>query len=133
MTLQNQDLLSELCQKVYDAEEAAERNHKHEKFGDQFTPEYLVQRIDSVRIEIRKEIVSHHEPHMHITHSDKIDVSLSLTDFRILAGEIDKKALKKLMPWLQKCKIDLMKIWNALNVEGDSIKVERLISNLPGT
>ena len=131
MTAAQQEKLLALCKLVYEAQEAAERDYKRETFGDQYLPELLILRVDAIKIEIRKETVRHHEPHMHITHSDKIDVSLCLTDFRILAGKIDQKTLKKLEPLLDKCKPHLMDIWNALNIEGDSRMAELLISNLP--
>ena len=131
MTTDHQEQLLALCKLVYEAQEAAECDYKQETFRGQYLPELLIRRVDAIKIEIRKETVSHHEPHIHITHSDKIDVSLCLTDFRILAGKIDQKTLKRLKPLLDKYKPHLIDIWNALNIEGDSRFAELLISNLP--
>ena len=131
MTQQNNDLLLVLCKLVYEAQKSTEQDRKREMFKDRFFPELLVRRVDAIKIEIRKENVNHHDPHMHITHSDKIDVSLSLTDFRVLAGNIDRKSLKKLQPMLDHCQPHLMQIWNALNVGDNSAMAEILIENIP--
>jgi len=89
-------------------------------------------RQDKVRVEIRKENVSHNEPHLHIKHSDKIDVSLSLNDFRVLAGEIDRKTMKHILSVLNPVKPKLMEIWNELNEKDNSVGAEKIISNLFG-
>lgn len=130
MAEQHRELLGQLCLIVHRAQELAEQEHRRERFGDTFT-ELLIKRVDEIKIEIRLEHVSHHEPHMHISHSDKFDVSLSLNDFRVLAGEIDRKTWRRIKPVLEQCQPHLMDIWNALNVEGDGVKAQRLISNLP--
>ena len=127
----HRNLLLGLCKKVYEAQEAADDEYKREMFGDRLPFELILRRVDAIRIEIRKEHVNHHEPHMHIKHSDKFDVSLCLTDFRVLAGDIDSKTLKKLKPWLELAQPHLMGIWNALNVDDDHLEVERLMANLP--
>jgi hypothetical protein len=67
MNSQYQELLSALYEIVYDAQAPSEQEYKREMFGNQFIPELLVHRVDSIKIEIRKETISHHEPHMHIT------------------------------------------------------------------
>jgi hypothetical protein len=85
---------------------------------------------DKVRVEIRKENVSHNAPHIHITHSDKIDVSISLIDFSVLAGNIDRKTQKQLLRILRPKKDDLNKIWIELNEKDNSVGAEKMISNL---
>ncbi len=89
-------------------------------------------RQDKVRVEIRKETVNHNEPHLHVTHSDKIDVSLSLNDFRILAGRIDSKTRKHLLRVLEPVQPKLLEIWETLNEQDNSVGAEKLISNLFG-
>lgn len=85
---------------------------------------------DSICIEIRKENVQHNLPHLHITHSDKADVSISLDDFSILAGNIDKKIKNRIMPILKKNKIKLNEIWQELNENDNSVKAKALIEEL---
>lgn len=85
---------------------------------------------DKVRVEIRKENVSHNEPHLHITHSDKIDASLSLKDFRVLAGNIDGKTMKYMRGTLIQVQDKLLSIWESLNEQDNSVGAEKLISNL---
>lgn len=77
MSSSTDELLSWLCHAVYAAEAKAAEDRKREAHGDGFFPELLVMRKDRVRVEIRKEQVAHHEPHLHVVHSDKIDASIA--------------------------------------------------------
>ncbi len=125
-----QDLLAWVCKAAYEAEAKAAVDRKRAVSDDQFVPELLVIRKDRVRVEIRKEQVGHHEPHMHVVHSDKIDASISLNDFGILAGTIDRQTHKNLVMLLSPKKADLMAIWEELNDKENSVAAEQLISNL---
>lgn len=129
-SINTDDFLTQLCFGLYQAEKDAVEELKREYFGDQFLPELIVLREDKVRIEIRKENVSHNAPHLHITHSDKIDVSLSLIDLSILAGKIDSKTLKHFRKKLLPKQAELQAIWNELNEKDDSTGAEVLISNM---
>jgi hypothetical protein len=128
--MSTEDFLLSLCDEVYRSEERAQAERKRELFGDQFVPELLLMLKDKVRVEIRKENVSHNAPHIHITHSDKIDVSISLIDFSVLAGNIDRKTQKQLLRILRPKKDDLNKIWIELNEKDNSVGAEKMISNL---
>jgi hypothetical protein len=125
-----QGLLVWVCQAAYAAEAKAAADRKRAVFGDQFVPELLLMRKDRVRVEIRKEQVGHHEPHMHVVHSDKIDASIGLNDFGILAGTIDRQTHRYLVKLLTPKKADLLAIWAELNEKENSIAAEQLISNL---
>jgi hypothetical protein len=125
-----EDFLLQLCDEVYRGEEIAKAERKRAFFGDQFFPQYLLMRRDKIRVEIRKENVSHNEPHIHITHSDKINVSISLNDFSVLAGSIDRKTQKQLLEILIPKKDALNKIWFELNEKDNSVGAEKMISNL---
>ena len=125
-----EDFLLQLCDEVYRAEERAQEERKREVFGDKFVPELLLMRKEKVRVDIRKENVNHNAPHIHITHSDKIDVSISLVDFSILAGSIDGKTQKQLLRLLSPKKEELNKIWIELNEKDNSVGAKRMISNL---
>jgi Domain of unknown function (DUF4160) len=124
------ELLLWICKAAYAAEAKAAEDRKRANFGDQFVPELLVMRKDKVRVEIRKENVGHHEPHLHVVHSDKIDASISLKDFSILAGSIDRKTHKYLSRILSPKQADLLAVWNELNENENSVATETLISNL---
>jgi Domain of unknown function (DUF4160) len=123
-------LLLQICYAVYEADCLAVQERKREIFGDQIVLELLLMRKDKVRVEIRKEIVSHNTPHIHILHSDKIDASISLTDFSVLAGNIDNKTLRFLTLKLFPLKVELNAIWAELNDKQNSVGAEKLISNL---
>lgn len=125
-----EQFLLTLCDSIYQAENRAAEERKREVFGDSISIELLLMRKDKVRVEIRKENVSHNEPHLHITHSDKIDVSLSLRDFRVLAGDIDRKTMKYILDVLMPVKSKLLEIWHTLNEEENAVGAEKLISNL---
>lgn len=127
-----QPFLLELCERIYRAEQRASEERKREIFGDSFPIELLLMRQDKVRVEIRKETVNHNEPHLHVTHSDKIDVSLSLNDFRVLAGEIDRKTMRHLLRVLEPVQPKLLEVWDTLNEQDNSVGAEKLISNLFG-
>ena len=124
-----EQFLLTLCDSIYRAEQRAAEERKREVFGDSIPFELLLMRKDKVRVEIRKENVSHNEPHLHITHSDKIDVSLSLRDFRVLAGDIDRKTMKFMLGVLMPVKSKLLEIWRTLNEEENAVGAEKLISN----
>ncbi len=132
MPATSEQLLLALCESIYRAEKRAADERKRETFGGSLPVELLLMRQDKVRVEIRKENVSHNEPHLHIKHSDKIDVSLSLNDFRVLAGEIDRKTMKHILSVLNPVKPKLMEIWNELNEKDNSVGAEKIISNLFG-
>lgn len=89
------DFLSSLCYAIHRAEARVQEEEMQEKYGDELSMQLLVLRMDKVTVEIKKETVSHHEPHMYVAHSDQFGVSIGLTDFRILAGKIRPKSLKK--------------------------------------
>ncbi len=129
---EKEDFLSSLCYKIHRAETRAQEEEMHEQFGDDFPIQLMVLRMDKVKVEIRKESVNHHEPHMHVAHSDLYDVSLSLGDFRVLAGKIRPKSLKFLRGVLVPLKEKLNAIWVELNEKDNSIGAERLINNLLG-
>jgi Domain of unknown function (DUF4160) len=128
--MDTENYLLDLCAAIYKAENMAQAERKKEFSGGNYYPEFFIMRQDKVRVEIRKENVKHNEPHIHVTHSDKIDVSISIMDFRILAGEIDKKTYKHIVFVLFPKKDKLIKIWKELNEKENSIGVEKLISNL---
>lgn len=124
------ELLIWTCKAVYAADAKVAKDQKRAIFGDQFIPELLVMRNDKVRVEIRKETVPHNIPHMHISHSDKIDASISLINFSILAGTIKPKTLKDLSQILSPKQAELLAIWDELNEKENSVAAEMLISNL---
>lgn len=123
-------LLLWVCRAAYEAEAQAAEDRKREAFGNQFVPELLVMRKDKVWVEIRKESVGHHEPHLHVVHSDKIDASISLKDFSVLVGSIDRKTHKYLARVLSPKQVVLMSVWDELNEKENSVAAETLISNL---
>jgi len=124
------EYLLSLCDAIYQVERDAQAERRKEMFGDSFIPELLVGRLDKIRIEIRKENVSHNEPHLHVTHTDVIDASISLKSFDVLAGRIDKKSHKHLLRVIYPNREQLLGIWNELNEMDNSIGAEILISSL---
>jgi hypothetical protein len=127
----DQFLLS-LCDAIYQAKKTAEEEYERERYGDNPPARLLVMREDKVRVEIRKENGRHNEPHLHIIHSDKIDASLSLKSFRVLAGNIDGRALKHVLRTLIPVQAKLFAIWETLNEQDNSIGAEKLIIDLFG-
>ena len=130
MPLDHVDFLLSLCHALHSAQQEAEKERKRELFGDTFPIELLVTRFDKVRITIYRETVRHNEPHMHIVHSDQIDASVSLIDFRVLAGHIDGRTMKHVASRLYPLRGKLMQIWATLNEDNNSIAAERLINSL---
>jgi hypothetical protein len=132
MPSEYEDVLGLACHLIYSAHKQAEEERKRELFGDSFPIELLATPLDKVRIVVHKENVRHNEPHMHITHSDKIDASVSLRDFRVLAGHIDLATMKHVQRRLRPVKGKLMDSWATLNDHNSSISAERLINSLFG-
>jgi hypothetical protein len=130
MTDHRETLLLWVCEAAYAAERKAAEDRKRELFGDAPPIELLLLRKDRVRVEIRRENVSHNEPHLHVVHSDKIDASLSLRTFDVLAGTIDNRTHKYLCTLLRPKKPQLLAIWEELNEKENSAGAEKLISNL---
>lgn len=122
--------LESICEAIYKAENLAQEERKRKLFGDKFVPELLLNKNEKVRVEIRRENINHHAPHIHIKHSDKIDASISLLDFSILAGKIDNKTYKHILCVIAPNKKTLLKIWKELNENENSIGAEKIISSL---
>jgi len=128
--MNREQYLLALCDSIYQVERDAQAERKREMFGDNFFPELLVGRLDKVRIEIRKENVAHNEPHLHVTHTDVIDASISLKTFEVLAGKIDNKSYKHLLRVVFPNKDKLLRIWEELNEKENSVGAEKLINSL---
>lgn len=86
---------------------------------------------NKIKVEIRKETVAHNKPHMHITHTDKMDVSICLNTLTKITGEIDSKMYKEVMKILSPFKETLLNIWNNLNEYDNEVFAEKIINNLP--
>jgi hypothetical protein len=91
MSEEQEKLLSSLCEAIDRAEKAAEQERARAQFGDSPPIELLLTRFEKTRVEIRQETAPHKEPHIHVVHSDKIE-SLSIRDFTVLAGKIDRRS-----------------------------------------
>lgn len=128
--MNNKQYLLALCDLIHRMERNAQAERKREFFGDRYAPELLVAKLDKVRVEIRKENVAHNEPHLHVTHSDIIDASISLLSFQVLAGKIDRRSHKHLLRALLPNKDQLLSIWHELNEKENSIGAEKLINSL---
>ena len=124
------ELLRWICIAIHAAEAKALEDRRQAVFGDQVGLEFLVMRKGKVRVEIRKESTRHHVPNLHVSHSDKIDASISLLDFHVLVGEIDHRTLKYFLKTLRPKQAALLKVWEELNEKENSVAVEELISNL---
>lgn len=123
----NEDFLQKLCREIHKAAKIASEERKREVFGDNPPMELLVMYKYKVKVEIRKEDGSHHEPHMHISHTDKFDISVSLNTFDVLAGEIDRKEMKQLNKILLPKKEQLLEIWNQLNEKNNCLAAQQII------
>ncbi|QRM19009.1 restriction endonuclease subunit S [Dechloromonas sp. TW-R-39-2] len=123
-------VLEKICLAAYRADKETTDEIRKELFGDVSLPTLVVMNKDSVKVEIRTENVNHHEPHMHITHSGKFDVSINLKDFSQMAGNIDSKTWKRLRAKLWPFQERLLQIWNKLNKENNGIEAKKLITEL---
>ena len=124
------ELLHRICIAIHATEAKAFEGRRKAIIGDQVGLGFLVMREDKVRVEIRKESTGHNEPHLHVSHSDKIDASISLLDFRVLAGKIDQRTLKYFLNTLRPKQAALLRVWEELNENENSVAAEELISNL---
>lgn len=123
-------LLSWICDAVHEAQKQADAERRLRLSNNEFFPGLLICREDKVRVELRKETSSHNTPHIHVTHSDKIDASISIESFKVLAGEIDGTTLKHLKKRLVPVKGKLKEIWDELNEKDNSVAAEKLINSL---
>jgi Domain of unknown function (DUF4160) len=119
------ELLSSLCVAIDRAIKVAEQERKRAQRGPMDLG-LVVARFEKIRVEIRQETAPHKEPHLHVVHSDKIDASLSLRNFSVLAGSIDRRTLKHITRELLPKQPELMQIWKALE-SGDGIAAEKMI------
>lgn len=86
---------------------------------------------NKIKVELRYEpSKQHHKPHMHIIHTDKIDVSICLNTFDKIEGKIPDKTLKKLKQKLLPFQNELLDIWNDLNERNDEASARLKISRL---
>lgn len=90
----------------------------------------VVYNKNKIKVEIRCENSSHHKPHMHIQHTDKIDVSICLETFDKIAGQISEKMLRKIKEKLLPFQEELLDIWNELNENNDKASATLKISQL---
>jgi len=65
-----------------------------------------------------------------VVHSDKIDASISLNSFRVLAGTINPRTHQYLVRLLMPKQTQLNAIWEELNDKDNSVGAEKLIANL---
>ena len=128
MSEEQEKLLSSICEAIDRAVKAAEEEQERAQFGDNPPLELLLTRFEKTRVEIRQETAPHKEPHIHVVHSDKIDVSLSIRDFSVLAGKIDRRSLKYIKRALLPKQPALIKIWKELE-RGNGIAAEQIISS----
>jgi hypothetical protein len=124
------DLLLWVCDALHASARKAAKDRKREDFGEKPPFELLVFHENHVRVVMRKEQVGHHEPHLHIKHSDKIDASISLRTFDVLAGKIDSKTHKHFRTRLKPKQSDLLAAWEELNEKDNSVMAEQLIKDI---
>lgn len=125
-----ENILSEICGEVQRAVKMAIEEEKQKNCGGQPFTELLLARKDKISVYINKEKTNHHEPHVHIKHSDKIDATMRIRDFSILAGTIDQTTKKHLIKTLKPKQPQLMEVWNALNEKDSSIEAHKIIDSL---
>lgn len=125
-----EELLGQVCFLVSRAVKAAAAEANPRSREHASLPQFLIMRHDKVRVEILKENTNHHEPHIHVTHSDKIDASISIRSFEVLAGKIDRRTHKHLKRLLAPIQDQLQKIWDELNEKDNSDAAEKLINDL---
>lgn len=63
----------------------------------------------------------HNPPHIHAQYEGYV-VSITIEDFRILAGGLPPRAMKMVLEWLKIHKEELLEMWNSQNIH----KVEAL-------
>lgn len=122
----NHPFLRSICAVVHNVYKNEEK--KNNSISDRTVK--VIYNKDKIKVEIRKECVSHNEPHMHIIHTDTINASISLRTFRCLAGTIKESILKKLKKILLPHQDELLAIWNDLNELNNSVSAELKISKL---
>lgn len=64
-----------------------------------------------IRIEIRTKEQGHNTPHCHAVYGAQ-NISISLTDFSVLAGNIPPSKQSMAMKWVQLNKTMLIQVWN---------------------
>lgn len=62
-------------------------------------------------------------------HSDEIDVSLSIREFSVIAGTIDRHGLKHIKRVLFPKQPELMRMWKELEI-GNGVAAEQIIGSL---
>ena len=128
----NEGILKAVCYFVYYAQKATDdynRYSRSELHSGRCSTELLIYKQGKIKVEMRKEGGKHHVPHIHIVHSDKIDASISIVDFRKLAGEIDSQTLRRLVRHLKPAQDKLQCVWEKLNSD-NSIDAEVMVDNL---
>jgi len=119
-----QKWLEDLCEIVNSAE--CEARQEQETAFQVYR--LLIEKKDKVEIRIHKESSTHTTPHFHVSHSDRINASIRIDDFSVLAGKIDNKTLKRLTKKFLPHKQPLLDIWESLK-QGDCATAHKLIQN----
>jgi len=122
--------LEKICFQIHIIQKRAEVANKRGTFGNQFMPELIIMQKNEISFEIHKENTKYTEPYIHIIHSDKIDVILSLESLSKLAGKVDIRTLKQLLNILNAKHEQLNKIYSELGEDESSIRARKVIENI---
>lgn len=80
-----------------------------------------VDRINSLKIEVRSSEKPHNLPHFHVTAPGKIDAVYTINPVAFYKGEIDSKSNKVILKWAEENRKTLVSMWN--DFHGYRIKV----------
>jgi len=125
--MQTVEFLEKICFQVHIVQKRLQAERKRDRFGNQFMPELMVIRKDTIRVELCKEDATHDDAYLHILHSDKIDIAISVHDLSIVGGKIDPKTFKLLLRILVPKHEKLQAIALTLTDEENMIGAEKII------
>lgn len=83
-----------------------------------------IKRMHNLKIEIRDDEKCHARPHFHVTlnHNEQ-SVSIALDNFEVLAGGLDNKYMKVVLPWAQENAELLNTTWELCHSKSKEVQV----------
>ena len=85
-----------------------------------------VETIRGIKFEVRSREQNHSIPHIHASY-DKYDVSISITDGKVLAGNLPKKQQRIAADWVKAHTDELLGKWNSFAMSATSIMTKSRI------
>lgn len=110
-----------MYKKVVGVKRAGKYKFSVDKIRSSALSRQTVDRINSLKIEVRSSETSHNLPHFHVTSPGKVDAVYTINPIQFYKGNVDSKSNKVILKWAETNQETLITMWN--DFHGYRIKV----------